>query len=186
MAALQSCHLDQRRQCAGANAIAIGAEWLGADSPVLACLRLGVAIHHGDLPTPYRKEVERLLREGILRLTVPLPTLAQGLNLSATTLIFHGFKRGSDPIDITEFRNVVSRAYVDVGSEFHPPRGMEVYGRKRQGQGDGERPDPPSALDDAPGCPQIQDQADDYRDGISHRHDRQGFPGAAGEEQRRE
>jgi hypothetical protein len=84
---------------------------------VLACLRLGVAIHHGALPTPYRKEVERLLRDGILRVTVSSPTLAQGLNLSATTLIFHGLKRGSDPIDIAEFRNVVGRAgraYVDV------------------------------------------------------------------------
>lgn len=99
------------------NAIAIGTEWLGADSPVLTCLRLGVAIHHGALPTPYRKEVERLLRDGILRVTVSSPTLAQGLNLSATTLIFHGLKRGSDPIDIAEFRNVVGRAgraYVDV------------------------------------------------------------------------
>lgn len=99
------------------NAIAIGAEWLGVDSPVLACLRLGVAIHHGALPTPYRKEVERLLRDGILRVTVSSPTLAQGLNLSATTLIFHGLKRGSEPIDIAEFRNVVGRAgraYVDV------------------------------------------------------------------------
>lgn len=99
------------------NAIAIGSEWLGADSPVLACLRLGVAIHHGALPTPYRKEVERLLREGILRVTVSSPTLAQGLNLSATTLVFYGLKRGSDPIDIAEFRNVVGRAgraYVDV------------------------------------------------------------------------
>ncbi|QGY79218.1 DEAD/DEAH box helicase [Sphingorhabdus lacus] len=99
------------------NAIAIGTEWLGVDSPVLACLRLGVAIHHGALPTPYRKEVERLLRDGILRVTVSSPTLAQGLNLSATTLIFHGLKRGSEPIDIAEFRNVVGRAgraYVDV------------------------------------------------------------------------
>lgn len=99
------------------NAIAIGTEWLGVDSPVLACLRLGVAIHHGALPTPYRKEVERLLRDGILRVTVSSPTLAQGLNLSATTLIFHGLKRGSEPIDMAEFRNVVGRAgraYVDV------------------------------------------------------------------------
>lgn len=100
-----------------ANAIAIGTEWLGADSPVLACLRLGVAIHHGALPTPYRKEVERLLREGVLRVTISSPTLAQGLNLSATTLIFHGLMRAAQPIDIAEFRNVVGRAgraYVDV------------------------------------------------------------------------
>lgn len=100
-----------------ANAIAIGTEWLGVDSPVLACLRLGVAIHHGALPTPYRKEVERLLREGVLRVTISSPTLAQGLNLSATTLIFHGLMRAAEPIDIAEFRNVVGRAgraYVDV------------------------------------------------------------------------
>ena len=99
------------------SAIAIGSEWLGVDSPVLACLRLGVAIHHGALPTPYRKEIERLLRDGVLRVTVSSPTLAQGLNLSATTLIFYGLKRGSEPIDIAEFRNVVGRAgraFVDV------------------------------------------------------------------------
>ncbi|WP_311275222.1 DEAD/DEAH box helicase [Methylobacterium sp. WCS2018Hpa-22] len=99
------------------NAIAIGNEWLGAGSPVIACLRLGVAIHHGALPTPYRKEVERLLREGVLRVTVSSPTLAQGLNLTATTLIFYGVKRANDLIDIAEFRNIVGRAgraYVDV------------------------------------------------------------------------
>jgi hypothetical protein len=32
-------------------AIALGEEWLGADSAILKCLRLGVALHHGALPT---------------------------------------------------------------------------------------------------------------------------------------
>ncbi|SLJ91188.1 DEAD/DEAH box helicase [Novosphingobium mathurense] len=99
------------------NALAIGAEWLGTDSPILKCLKLGVAIHHGALPTAFRKEVERLLREGILKVTISSPTLAQGLNLSATTLIFHGLERNRQDIDIAEFRNVVGRAgraYVDV------------------------------------------------------------------------
>lgn len=100
-----------------ANALAIGAEWLGKDSAILKCLHLGVAIHHGALPTPFRKEVERLLRDGVLKVTVSSPTLAQGLNLAATTLIFHGLARNGDDIDIAEFRNVVGRAgraYVDV------------------------------------------------------------------------
>lgn len=99
------------------NALAIGAEWLGEDSAILKCLQFGVAIHHGALPTPFRKELERLLREGVLKVTVSSPTLAQGLNLSATTLIFHGLDRNGGPIDIAEFRNVVGRAgraYVDV------------------------------------------------------------------------
>ena len=98
-------------------ALAVGTEWFGPDHDILACLKLGVAVHHGALPTPYRKEIERLLREGVLRVTVSSPTLAQGLNLAATSLVFHGVKRGRDLLDVAEFRNVVGRAgraYIDV------------------------------------------------------------------------
>ncbi|MGS2804645.1 helicase-related protein [Nocardia sp. MW-W600-9] len=105
-------------------ALAIGEEWLGPRHPILACLRLGVAVHHGSLPTPYRKEVERLLREGILKITVSSPTLAQGLNLSASALIIHSIWRTRALIDASEFRNIVGRAgraFVDsVGLVLHP------------------------------------------------------------------
>lgn len=100
-----------------ATALAVGAEWFGPDHDILKCLKLGVAVHHGALPTPYRKEVERLLRDGVLKVTISSPTLAQGLNLSATSLVFHGVKRNRDLIDIAEFRNVVGRAgraYIDI------------------------------------------------------------------------
>ncbi|MGY3235628.1 MULTISPECIES: DEAD/DEAH box helicase [unclassified Bradyrhizobium] len=98
-------------------ALAIGAEWLGADHDILKCLKLGVAIHHGALPTPFRKEVEKLLRDGVLKVTVSSPTLAQGLNLSATTIVMHGIIRNREPIEASEFRNVIGRAgraFVDV------------------------------------------------------------------------
>lgn len=98
-------------------AITVGTEWFGENHDILACLKLGIAIHHGALPTGYRKEVERLLREGVLKITVSSPTLAQGLNLAATSLIFHGLNRTRKPIDISEFRNVVGRAgraYIDI------------------------------------------------------------------------
>lgn len=100
-----------------ASALAVGAEWFGPDHDILKCLRMGVAVHHGELPTQFRKEVEHLLREGILKLTVSSPTLAQGLNLAATSLIFHGHFRQGEAIDESEFRNVVGRAgraYVDI------------------------------------------------------------------------
>jgi superfamily II DNA/RNA helicase len=98
-------------------ALAIGSEWLGPDHVLLKCLKLGVAVHHGALPTPYRKEIERLLREGTLPVTISSPTLAQGLNLSASAVIFHGIKRNREPLKPPEFRNVIGRAgraYVDV------------------------------------------------------------------------
>ncbi|PJI96532.1 RAD3-like DEAD/DEAH box helicase [Acidovorax sp. 69] len=100
-----------------ASALTVGAEWFGADHPILSCLRMGVAVHHGELPRDFRKEVERLLRDGILRLTISSPTLAQGLNLAATCLIFHGHFRNRKAIEESEFRNVVGRAgraYVDI------------------------------------------------------------------------
>lgn len=98
-------------------ALALGVEWLGADHPVLACLKLGVAIHHGALPTAYRKEIERLLRANILKVTISSPTLAQGLNLSATAVIMHSLFRNRERIETSEFKNVIGRAgraYVDV------------------------------------------------------------------------
>ena len=98
-------------------AIALGEEWLGPDSAILKCLRLGVALHHGALPTAYRKEVERLLREGVLKVTISSPTLAQGLNLSATAVVMHSLHRNRKRIDVSEFKNVIGRAgraYVDV------------------------------------------------------------------------
>lgn len=98
-------------------AIALGEEWLGPESAILKCLRLGVALHHGALPTAYRKEVERLLRDNILKVTISSPTLAQGLNLSATAVIMHSLYRFGELIEVSEFKNVIGRAgraYVDV------------------------------------------------------------------------
>lgn len=105
------------------SAIAVGMEWFGPDHEILKCLKLGVAIHHGALPTPYRREIERLLREGVLRITVSSPTLAQGLNLSATSLVFRGLTRGGDLIQVAEFRNVVGRA----GRAFIDVEGLVLY-----------------------------------------------------------
>lgn len=120
-----------------ASALAIGAEWFGKDHVLLKCLQLGVAVHHGALPSPYRKEVERLLRDGVLKITISSPTLAQGLNLSATSLVFHGLIRNRETIDISEFRNVVGRAgraYIDVEGLVLYPMFDDEGNRRRQWQ----------------------------------------------------
>ena len=104
-------------EAALSTALTLGQEWLGVDHPILECLKLGVAIHHGALPTGFRKEVERLLRDGVLKVTISSPTLAQGLNLSATVVIIHSLFRNRERIKAPEFKNVVGRAgraYVDV------------------------------------------------------------------------
>lgn len=99
------------------NAMATGAEWLGEDHPAVQCLQHGVALHHGGLPRPFLAEVERLLRLGDCRLTIASPTLAQGLNLSASVLLVPSIWRNRRIIPTAEFANVVGRAgraFVDV------------------------------------------------------------------------
>lgn len=121
-----------------ATALSVGAEWFGPNHEILQCLRLGVAVHHGALPTPYRKEIERLLRDGALKLTISSPTLAQGLNLAATSLVFHGTTRNRKTLDVAEFRNVVGRAgraYIDIEGLVLYPIFDDHYKRRKAWNG---------------------------------------------------
>ncbi|AOT03244.1 hypothetical protein ASPU41_07705 [Arthrobacter sp. U41] len=104
-------------------ALVVGAEWFGADHPILKCLELGVAIHHGALPAPFRREVEKLLHDGKLKVTIASPTLAQGLNLSASAVLFHGLKRGRELMKGSDFSNVIGRA----GRAFVDTEGLVLY-----------------------------------------------------------
>ncbi|VAW71855.1 DEAD/DEAH box helicase domain protein [hydrothermal vent metagenome] len=104
-------------------AIILGNEWLGASHPIVECLKIGVAVHHGALPTPFRKEMEKLLRDGILKVTISSPTLAQGLNLSATAVIFYSLIRNRKKIEASEFKNVIGRA----GRAFVDTHGLVLY-----------------------------------------------------------
>ena len=99
------------------DAINIGREWLGEFHPAVQCLKLGVAVHHAHLPRPFLRAVEQLLRRQVLRVTIASPTLAQGLNLSATTVLFYSLVRNREVIPGEEFANVAGRAgraFVDV------------------------------------------------------------------------
>ena len=97
-------------------ALTIGAEWLGTSHPAVQCLRYGVAVHHGKLPSPFLREVERLLASGAIKITAASPTLAQGINLNAAVLLVPYLVREGAPISGEEFANVsgrAGRAFVD-------------------------------------------------------------------------
>lgn len=98
-------------------ALSIGREWLGEHHPAVQCLQMGVAVHHGQLPRPFLRAIERLLKNQLLKVTIASPTLAQGLNLSATSVLFTSLTRSGDTIRGEEFANVAGRAgraFVDV------------------------------------------------------------------------
>jgi hypothetical protein len=102
-------------------ALAIGREWLGEDHVAVRALEVGVGTHHGALPRPFLNAVEELLDARRLSVVVASPTLAQGIDLACSVLIFRSLKRfeGGEmkPISAAEFSNVVGRsgrAYVDL------------------------------------------------------------------------
>lgn len=100
-----------------ARALEVGKEWLGEDHPAVASLKAGVAIHHGRLPSPFLRELEILLSEGVLKVIVASPTLSQGLNLNAAVLLVPTLYRAGEKIKGEEFANVAGRAgraFVDV------------------------------------------------------------------------
>lgn len=104
-------------------AIAVGREWLGADHPAVRCLAIGVAVHHGRLPSPFLREVEALLAAGTLRVIIASPTLAQGLNLNAAVLLVPNLYRAGVRISGEEFANVAGRA----GRAFVDLEGLVVH-----------------------------------------------------------
>lgn len=100
-----------------ARALEVGKEWLGDEHPAVECLKAGVAIHHGRLPSPFLRELELLISEGVLKVIVASPTLSQGLNLNAAVLLVPALYRSGEKIRGEEFANVAGRAgraFVDV------------------------------------------------------------------------
>jgi hypothetical protein len=98
-------------------ALSIGREWLGENHPAVQCLRMGVAVHHGQLPRPFLRAIERVIKDQLVKVTIASPTLAQGLNLSATIVLFCSLTRSGERIKGEEFANVAGRAgraFVDV------------------------------------------------------------------------
>lgn len=104
-------------------ALSIGAEWLGPDHVALECLKLGLALHHGSLPRPFLSAVEELINEKVCKVVIASPTLAQGLNLSASALIVHSLYRNKAHIPSEEFANVIGRA----GRAFVDIEGLVLY-----------------------------------------------------------
>jgi DEAD/DEAH box helicase len=105
-------------------ALSIGREWLGETHVALRALEHGVAIHHGTLPRAFLSEIEDLLQRRQLRLVIASPTLAQGIDLSCSVLIFRSLYRERDNvISPEEYSNVVGRA----GRAYADLDGISVF-----------------------------------------------------------
>ena len=91
-------------------------------------LRSGVAFHHAGLTGKHRNIVEDSFRSGDLFCVVATPTLAQGVNLPARTVVVRDYRRWSAaagttmPLPVLEILQMMGRAgrpkYDDVGEAW--------------------------------------------------------------------
>lgn len=106
-----------------ARCVEVGKEWLGATHPAVKCLEIGVAIHHGNLPNQFLREVELLIATDAITVTIASPTLSQGLNINASVLLVPYLHRAGELLKGEEFANVAGRA----GRAFVDVEGLVVH-----------------------------------------------------------
>jgi superfamily II DNA/RNA helicase len=90
-----------------------------ADNFLLSeALAFGVAYHHADLPPRIRIDLENLITGNSVDIVVSTTTLAEGVNLPISTVIYEDWMthvdprtgRKSEPLDLSKFRNIAGRA----------------------------------------------------------------------------
>ena len=95
----------------------------------------GVAFHHAGLTSRHRRIVEDSFRSGDLLCVVATPTLAQGVNLPARTVVVRDYRRWSTaagmtmPLPVLEILQMMGRAgrpkYDDVGEAWLLAKGCD-------------------------------------------------------------
>lgn len=78
---------------------------------LVSVLSRGVAFHYGNMPQLVRSEIDRLLRDGVIRFLVCTSTLLEGVNLPCRTIFARGPKKGKgNPMSMADFWNLAGRA----------------------------------------------------------------------------
>jgi len=78
----------------------------------------GVAYHHADLPPRIRVDLEELVAAGEIDVILSTTTLAEGVNLPISSVIFEDWMtrgdarvgRKPEPLDLSKFQNIAGRA----------------------------------------------------------------------------
>jgi hypothetical protein len=74
-------------------------------------LQRGVAFHYGNMPLLVRLEIERLFKEGYIKVLVCTSTLLEGVNLPSKTIFIRKPTRGrNNPLSMNDFWNLAGRA----------------------------------------------------------------------------
>lgn len=91
---------------------------------VLEFAKKGIMCHSNKLPSNVRRSMESLLRIGKVKYIVATNTLAQGVNVGVSVVIFHSVDRAhNNPLPTCDFWNIAGRA----GRAFVDSEGIILY-----------------------------------------------------------
>ena len=81
------------------------------DWTVFRSLTKGIGIHHGRMPRSLQKIILWLFNEGHLHSLIMTPTITQGVNTIAKTLVYwKSTREGTQSVDYFAYKNIIGRA----------------------------------------------------------------------------
>ena len=98
-------------------------EAYGDNSQILMYARYGIICHNANIIKEVKLLLERLLREENPKIILSTTTLAQGVNLGVSTVIFASVKTGKNNIPNRDYWNIAGRA----GRAFIDTEGKILY-----------------------------------------------------------
>lgn len=81
----------------------------GPDSFATEAARLGLLMHHGNIPQGIRTCIEHAMREELIPLVICTSTLAQGVNLPLRYLVVPTTLQAGERIKVRDFQNLMGR-----------------------------------------------------------------------------
>lgn len=77
---------------------------------LIPLLRKRIAYHMGTMPSEIRKTIEKLVKEGVIRLVFCTSTLLEGVNLPAVNIFVLSHKKSTSIMKPLDFKNLIGRA----------------------------------------------------------------------------
>jgi len=110
-------------------------ETLGENSENTLASRLGILVHHANIPHGLRLVTEHSISKGFFKSVVCTSTLAQGVNLPIRYLVVASYRQNRDIIKTRDFYNLMGRAgrsgkYVEGTVIFADPKIYRDKGRR--------------------------------------------------------
>lgn len=93
-----------------ARCLASAADYFTVNSVEYRLLRRGIAVHHGKMPGLLARRLKTVIDRGFVRIIIATSTLSEGVNIPVNYLLIPSLHRGSTPLSIQEFTNLIGRA----------------------------------------------------------------------------